>query len=96
MVGDIEIYDDGDELTAVLGNFTHCHFSNYENGLSLEQKAERIADDAAGFLVDLFANQIVVWGSHQGGGGFYRVGHGQGLGKDLERYVWSGPLNSAD
>jgi len=28
-VGDIQIYDDGDEITLLAGNFTHGHFSNH-------------------------------------------------------------------
>ena len=35
-VGYIEIHDDGDELTIYAGNFTHGHFSNYDEKLSKE------------------------------------------------------------
>src|SRR5262245_48711562 len=65
-VGDVQIYDDGDELTLVAGNFTHGHFSNYEDALSAKQKAEQVSEDVVNFLEDLFADRIVLWGSHKG------------------------------
>ena len=89
-VGDIQIYDDGDEVTLVAGKFTHSHFSNYEDELSVEQKAERISEDVLSFLEALFADQIVLWGSHQGGGG-WRL-RDEDSEADEKEYVWSGPL----
>jgi hypothetical protein len=91
-VGDIEIYDDGDELTVVAGNFTHGHFSNYDEGLSAEEKASAISDEVLGFLRDLFADQIVLWGSHQGSGGWFKRGEYSEYKGDAQEYVWSGPL----
>jgi hypothetical protein len=93
-VGDVVISDDRYELTLQAGNFTHSHFSNYEDNLSEEQKAERIAEDVAQFLEELFADRVILWGSHNGGGGWYprdaqppRASDGHG-----ELYVWSGPM----
>lgn len=91
-VGDIEIFDDGDELTVVAGNFTHSHFSNYDDKLSEEEKAERIADDVVKFLEEMFADQIVMWGSHLGCGGWHRRGRKSFWQKVIRQYVWSGPL----
>src|SRR5262249_9607059 len=90
-VGDIEIYDDGDELTVVAGNFTHGHFSNYEAELSTKQKAVRITDSVLSFLDDLFADQIILWGSHEGSGGWYKKGETSEWRKGAKAYVWSGP-----
>jgi hypothetical protein len=97
-VGDIVIHDDGDELTIYAGNFTHGHFSNYDEKLSKEQKAEKIAEDVVEFLKNLFADQIVLWGSHSGGGGWSKRGepnkfYSTGIFKKARNeYVWSGPL----
>ena len=95
-VGNVEVRDDGDELTLYAGNFTHLHFSNYDSSLSKAQAAETIADDAVAFLIKLFADGIVMWGSHCGRGGCYdreaspsstfSSKHGQ-------EYVWSGPIS---
>ncbi len=91
-VGEIQIYDDGDELTVVLGNFTHGHFSNYDEKLSIEQKAEQIIEEILKFLEELFADQIIFWGSHQGSGGWYKKGECSEWKKEAKEYVWSGPL----
>ena len=95
-VGSVEVHDDGEELTVYAGNFTHLHFSSYDNSLSREQTAERIADDALAFLIDLFADRIIMWGSHDGRGGCYERETGptsifsSGRGQE---YVWSGPVS---
>ena len=66
-VGDVEIYDDGEELTIGLGNFTHAH-------VGLGESNERILDLAIALLTDLFSDNLVLWGSHGGSGGYYRKG----------------------
>src|SRR4051794_22452878 len=73
-VGDIEIYDDGNELTVVAGNFTHGHFSNYDDSLSDDQKADAIVEAVLDFLENLFADRFILWGSRKEGGGWYRAG----------------------
>jgi len=94
-VGDIEIYDDGDEVTAYLGRFTHVHFFNYDENLPEEQAAEKIADDVVAFLKRLFADEVVLLGSHKTGGGCCtrdrepQTPFSQNRGQE---YVWSGPL----
>jgi hypothetical protein len=95
-VGDVEIYDDGDELTVVLGRFTHGHLSSYDDALSMEQKAARISDEAATFLEELFADRIVLWGSHEGTGGWRKRGERSTWPIDTKEYVWSGPLALAN
>ena len=97
-VGNIEIYDDGDEITIIAGNFTHGHFSNYDEKLSEEEKSKKIAEDVVTFLKDVFADQIAFWGSHSGGGGWHKRGEPNKfyrteiLGKLKTEFVWSGPL----
>jgi len=94
-VGDIQIYDEGGELTLIAGNFTHGHFSNYDDELSLEQHEEAIAEAVVDFLEALFDNQIVLWGSHKCSGGWHRIGADNPIwAKDVKRYLWSGPLPS--
>lgn len=71
--GDIELYDDGDEVTIVFGRFTHSHFSNYEDDLSLEEKETHIAEDVFDVLKATFDDELEFWGSHEGSGGFQGV-----------------------
>jgi hypothetical protein len=90
--GDVQIYDDGDELTVVAGNFTHGHFSNYDEALSAEQKAEEIADAVMQFLEQLFADEFVFWGSHEAAGGWHKRGEPSEWQRGAKEYAWSGPI----
>lgn len=96
-VGGIEIVEDGPELIVYLGNFTHAHFANYDESLSAEQAAESISENVITLLEDVFADRIVLWGSHRGGGGYYMRGEqpssffARNRGQE---YVWSGPISS--
>lgn len=95
-VGSVEVHDDAEELTVYVGNFTHIHFSNYDSTLSAERAAERIAADTLALLIRLFADQIVMWGSHRGCGGCYEREKGSNSDFSFNRgqeYVWSGPIS---
>lgn len=95
-VGSVEVHDEVEELTVYAGNFSHLHFSSYDNSLSKEEAAERIADDALAFLIKLFADKIVMWGSHSGRGGCYERDAGPSSTFSFKRgqeYVWSGPIS---
>jgi hypothetical protein len=97
-VGDIVIHDDGREATVYVGNFTHSHFSHYEEGIAAAQAAEKVADDIVDFLEKLFADEIVMWGCHHRSGGWYRRGLKAKTPFPNQRgkeYVWTGPLPTA-
>jgi hypothetical protein len=97
-VGDIEIFDDGKEVTVKLGNLTHVHFDNYDTGLSEAEVAERLSSGVLSFLEDLFSDKIVVWGSHRGAGGYYHRDHKRPrslFSRRRKKYVWSGPLSES-
>ena len=94
--GRIEVVDDKFELTVYCGNFTHVHLSNYEKGISSEERDKRIVADLVEFLADVFSDRMEFWGSHRGGGGC-RV---RGSESSLSQHVmegdiirWSGPVN---
>ena len=97
-VGDVEIHDDGDEITLIAGNFTHGHFSNYDD-IPLEEKEKEIAVDVVDFLTKLFADEVLLFGSYKSGGG-WRVGSDGSRGFlstavfGHKSYVWSGPLGT--
>ena len=87
--GDIELYDDGDEITFCAGNFTHSHVTPMRPDLSPEQAVNDIVEQVLDLLDDVFADRIVFWGTRHGGGGWYRRGASA---KRENEYVWSGPL----
>lgn len=88
--GDIEIHDHGYELTVVAGNFTHGHFSNYDQSLDVEAKERQIVDAVVEFLEDLFADRVVLHLTKGGGGWYYPEHVGDKPRYECE-YVWSGP-----
>jgi hypothetical protein len=92
--GDIEIHDDGHELTVVFGRFTHSHVGNYDEGINESERAERIADQCVCLLDDVFAERVEFFGSHQEGGGFGPRGEiRRYVGPKGPLFVWSGPLS---
>lgn len=96
-VGSVEVHDDAEELTVYAGNFTHVHFSSFDSALSVEQAAEHIAEDTVAFLSKLFADEIVLWGSSRGCGGWYERATGPSSFFSFMRgqeYVWSGPISA--
>ena len=79
-VGNVEIYDEGEELTLIVERFVHVHLNS--------------PDKTVAFLTDLFADKLVLWrligrlaaGWHP---------RGQKDAKSslfVHRAVWSGPL----
>lgn len=95
-VGDVEIYDDGDELTVVYGNFTHCHYDEYlrvSDQWQVDAVNAVIAD-----LEALFSDRLRMWGSPETAGGILREGdEEESLWEPGDpQYVWSGPVKDAD
>jgi hypothetical protein len=94
--GVIEVIDDEFELTVSCGNFTHVHLSNYDEGISLDERERRIVASLVTFLSDVFADRYEFWGSHRSGGGC-RVRGSQGPISALilgsAAFTWSGPIN---
>jgi hypothetical protein len=94
-VGDLVIYDDGDELTVYYGNFTHCHYGPAQFTGS-EADWDAVTRALAGDLDALFSDQLILWGSHQSRGGIFRRGEVPTFGPapGETKYVWSGPVGS--
>jgi hypothetical protein len=60
-VGDLQIYDDEDELTISVGSLTHGHFSpnNYQE--PLEKREEDVINRVMEFLDAVFKDQVEFW-----------------------------------
>lgn len=66
-VGDITIYDDGDELTIEIGHKHHTHISSYNYGSYPE--AERlgiVAREAAAFVDDIMRDRVCITANFKG------------------------------
>lgn len=58
-VGNMTVYDDGDELTIEIGQLHHTHFSAYNyDGETNEQRLVAAIEDAAKFVADVFADRV--------------------------------------
>ena len=95
-VGDVSIWDDGDEATLDIRNISHSHFTDYTPGISEEEAAHSISEDVIGFLEDLFADRVLLWKSSCGGGGWRMLADGEvpqvHSDAGTQYYFWSGPV----
>ena len=53
-IGDLHIYDDGDQATVIITGITHGDFGVYDENLNTEEKEQIITEDVISFLVTLF------------------------------------------
>ena len=100
-VGDVLMYDDGDELTLRIGEITHRHFGNYDEHRSPEERAARIATNLVNLLRDFLLDRIEIFANGIFVGGFrVRSNRRRGLLSKLffgrKTYLWSGPLDDND
>jgi hypothetical protein len=95
-VGDVTIWDDGDEATVGIGEITHGHFNPYDETLTEQQIAERVTSDVVAFLTDLFADRVLLWKSLNNGAGGWQVLEGENdfslMDAEALTYLWSGPV----
>ena len=86
----LAVYDDRVELTVVIDDLTHGHFSSDSAPRALGE--QRTVEAVVEFLDALFADRVVVWGQHGSGGGWYRQDLGGSDGRPgVPEFVWSGP-----
>jgi hypothetical protein len=93
-VGDLTLLDDGDEVTLVLGDLTHDHFSVYDDSVSPEEAARRIAQQAVDFIQGFLDERRLLWVSPNGSSGFYEAPPAPVplyVHADDRIYAWSGP-----
>jgi hypothetical protein len=93
-VGDLRIYDDGEEVTLSIDKVAHTHVNPYDEAKSMNEVAQWVTDYVVEFLGDLFADRVLLWavdgGKRMGG---WQMGFGgeipRGLPKEANLYVWS-------
>jgi len=94
-VGDVRVFDHGEEATVLVGEITHGHFNPYDESLSEQQVAERVAADVVEFLKALFSDQVLLYRSaNRRIGGWQVLGEGTTPERCPKRqyFVWSGPV----
>jgi hypothetical protein len=94
-VGNISIWDDGDEVTLDIGDITHGHFAVYDVS-SPDELAQAVSEQVIAFLDTLFADQVLLWKARSGGaGGWYVLDEDHPstyqLPANAQCFLWSGP-----
>jgi hypothetical protein len=95
-IGDLHIYDDGDQATVIITGIAHGDFGVYDENLNTEEKEQVITEDVISFLVTLFCDRVVLYRTSSKGIAGWTVIE-QGV-KDIEfvagreYFVWSGPI----
>ena len=99
-VGDLTIWDHGDEATVAIGKITHGHFNPYDNSLTPEESAQRVTEEVIEFLNDLFADKVLLHKSRDGRSGGWRLldddTSNSRIDADDLAYLWSGPIQNPD
>jgi hypothetical protein len=96
-VGDVSIYDDGNEAMVSVGQITHGHFGWEDPNRPEADIATSVTVEVVRFLTDLFANRVLLWRSSGGAGGWQTLGQNSSLSimdGDASTYLWSGPVSN--
>jgi hypothetical protein len=93
-VGDLTIWDDGEEVRVSIGEITHGHFDGY-SAPSPDKAEDWIVENVLSFLEEMFADRYLLWKLRQGGsGGWARVDYaGESFRpkSGVDTFVRSGP-----
>ena len=100
-VGDLEVWEEGDVATVVVGRLTHTHFNGYDSypcpaGTPKDEVVRRVAKEVLKFLEDFFAERIVLWKKSSDGGvslGPIEAMPEPAADGSLVCYTWKGRLN---
>ncbi len=92
-VGDVIIWDEGDEATVGIGDLTHLHLNPYDPSLSDDERNARIADHLIWFVEALFDDRAYFLCYPGGAGGSTVVEKGGRftVPEGATAYTWSGP-----
>lgn len=94
-VGDLYIYEHGEEATVGLSEITHGHFDCYGKTLSDEERASGITEQVIDFLRALFADRVLLYRTpNRGMGGWRRLDlspESRERDTRCEYFLWSGP-----
>jgi hypothetical protein len=102
-VGELKIFDDGNEVIMEIGEITHGHFGS-TNALATQEEAEQeVVENVVDFVEDLFNGKYILWRTQQRGAGGWKhidfISENDILSKfenDAAYFTWSGPLPSGN
>ena len=77
-----------------VGRFSHGHYDVYDG--SEEERVQEAAEEVVDLLTRMFNDEVICYGSHSGGGGFFWKHYHDEEGLDgFDLYVWSGLYRKA-
>ena len=93
-IGEVAIWDDGDEATIAIGEITHGHFNPYDQSLSEAEREKWVVEEVTDFLSLLFQDKVMLWSALDKGRGGWEVNRDEPLQlrENARNYVWSGPI----
>ncbi|MHC4645044.1 MAG: hypothetical protein ACYTBJ_06065 [Planctomycetota bacterium] len=59
-VGDVQIWDDGDQATLSVGDITYGHFNPYDRNLTQNQADHEATESVIDFLDALFSDKVLL------------------------------------
>jgi hypothetical protein len=94
-IGELAIYDDGDEATVCITEITHGHFNPYDASLTQDQVDQEVTEQVIDFLRDLFSDHVLLYRTPSRNiGGWLVIGdapHEATFAEGREYFLWSGP-----
>lgn len=96
-VGDLFIFEEGDEAIVGVGQITHRHVSVYDTSLSIPERIRVIIDEIIWFLEALFANRVYLLKYVGGAGASVVVKQGEHIvvPDGALAYTWAGPYSAS-
>lgn len=99
-LGELAIYDDGEEATVCISEITHSHFNPYDASLSQDQVDQMVTEGVVDFLRSLFSDHVLLYRTPSRGMGGWSILGGvpneDAIVEGREYFLWSGPYHSAD
>ncbi len=99
-IGDLMIYDDGEEATVCFSEITHGHFNPFDPSLAQDQVDQQVTEAVVYFLLRLFSDHVLLYRTpSRGTGGWYvfeEAPKEDAFVEGREYFVWSGPYPKTD
>jgi hypothetical protein len=94
-VGDLSIYDDGDEARVEISKLTHGHFGCWDQSLNKAEREADVAETVVDFVEQIFAEKVIFFifmGGRAGGWRPLKEGESHPKKPFTKYYYWSGPI----
>jgi hypothetical protein len=99
-IGELAIYDDGEEATVCITEITHGHFNPCDPSLGQDEVDQKVTEEVVGFLRDLFSDRVLLYRTpsrSMGGWMLFRDASDKTMFVEgRECFLWSGPYRRPD